>query len=72
MFAGLTLGYFSVDPTQLQVLSISGTPKQQEYARKIMPVRKNGHLLLTSLVIVNMLVNEALVSPFYPGGETEL
>jgi metal transporter CNNM len=26
-----------------------------------MPVRKNGHLLLTSLVIVNMLVNEALV-----------
>lgn len=60
MFAGLTLGYFSVDPTQLQVLSISGTPKQQEYARKIMPVRKNGHLLLTSLVIVNMLVNEAL------------
>jgi hypothetical protein len=39
IFAGLTLGYFSVDPTQLQVLSISGTPKQQEYARRILPVR---------------------------------
>ncbi|WRT69876.1 uncharacterized protein IL334_006867 [Kwoniella shivajii] len=60
MFAGLTLGYFSVDPTQLQVLSISGTPKQQEYARKILPVRKDSHLLLTTLILGNMIVNEAL------------
>ncbi|WVQ75716.1 hypothetical protein IAR50_005346 [Cryptococcus sp. DSM 104548] len=60
MFAGLTLGYFSVDPTQLQVLSISGTPQQQEYARLIMPVRKDSHLLLTTLILGNMIVNEAL------------
>ncbi|ODN76402.1 CBS domain-containing protein [Cryptococcus wingfieldii CBS 7118] len=60
MFAGLTLGYFSVDPTQLQVLSISGTAKQQEYARLIMPVRKDSHLLLTTLILGNMIVNEAL------------
>ncbi|KAK4689883.1 metal transporter CNNM, partial [Tremellales sp. Uapishka_1] len=60
VFAGLTLGYFSVDPTQLQVLSISGTPKQQEYARKIMPIRKDSHLLLTTLILCNMIVNEAL------------
>ncbi|WWC92621.1 uncharacterized protein L201_007580 [Kwoniella dendrophila CBS 6074] len=60
MFAGLTLGYFSVDPTQLQVLSISGTPKQQDYARKILPVRKDSHLLLTTLILGNMIVNEAL------------
>ncbi|KAK8849819.1 hypothetical protein IAR55_005155 [Kwoniella newhampshirensis] len=60
MFAGLTLGYFSVDPTQLQVLSISGTPKQQEYARQILPVRKDSHLLLTTLILGNMIVNEAL------------
>ncbi|WWC73902.1 uncharacterized protein I206_107874 [Kwoniella pini CBS 10737] len=60
MFAGLTLGYFSVDPTQLQVLSISGTPKQQNYARKILPVRKDSHLLLTTLILGNMIVNEAL------------
>ncbi|KAK6908644.1 hypothetical protein I204_02063 [Kwoniella mangroviensis CBS 8886] len=60
MFAGLTLGYFSVDPTQLQVLSISGTPKQQKYAMKILPVRKDSHLLLTTLILGNMIVNEAL------------
>ncbi|GFZ49868.1 Protein MAM3 [Saitozyma sp. JCM 24511] len=60
IFAGLTLGYFSVDPTQLQVLSISGTPKQQNYARRILPVRKDSHLLLTTLILGNMIVNEAL------------
>ncbi|RXK36611.1 hypothetical protein M231_06152 [Tremella mesenterica] len=60
VFAGLTLGYFSVDPTQLQVLSISGTPKQQDYAKRILPVRKDSHLLLTTLILGNMIVNEAL------------
>lgn len=60
LFAGLTLAYFSIDPTQLQVLSISGTPVQQERAKRIIPVRKNGHLLLTTLLLANMIVNEAL------------
>ncbi len=52
--------YFSVDPTQLQVLSMSGTAKQQDYARRILPVRKDSHLLLTTLILGNMIVNEAL------------
>ncbi|KAI0745390.1 hypothetical protein C8Q76DRAFT_605976 [Earliella scabrosa] len=60
LFAGLTLGYMSLDETQLHVLSISGTPKQKKYAKKILPVRKNGHLLLITLLLANMVVNEAL------------
>ncbi|KAI0093001.1 hypothetical protein BDY19DRAFT_921394 [Irpex rosettiformis] len=60
LFAGLTLGYMSLDETQLHVLSISGTPKQKEYARKIEPIRKNGHLLLITLILANMIVNESL------------
>ncbi|OJT02653.1 DUF21 domain-containing protein [Trametes pubescens] len=60
LFAGLTLGYMSLDETQLHVLSISGTPKQKKYADKILPIRKNGHLLLISLLLANMIVNEAL------------
>ncbi|KAG6837589.1 hypothetical protein H0H93_007003 [Arthromyces matolae] len=60
VFAGLTLGYMSLDETQLSVLSISGTPKQREYAAKIMPIRKNGHLLLVTLLLANMIVNETL------------
>ncbi|KAF8966793.1 hypothetical protein BDZ97DRAFT_1806478 [Flammula alnicola] len=47
LFAGLTLGYMSLDETQLNVLSISGTPY-------------NGHLLLVTLLLANMIVNESL------------
>ncbi|KAH9940457.1 uncharacterized protein BXZ73DRAFT_42641 [Epithele typhae] len=60
LFAGLTLGYMSLDETQLHVLAISGTPKQKRYAEKILPIRKNGHLLLITLLIANMVVNETL------------
>lgn len=60
VFAGLTLGYMSLDETQLNVLSMSGTPQQKRYAEKIKPVRKNGHLLLVTLLLANMIVNETL------------
>ncbi|KAF9260987.1 DUF21-domain-containing protein [Marasmius fiardii PR-910] len=60
LFAGLTLGYMSLDETQLNVLSISGTPLQRKYAQKIIPIRKNGHLLLVTLLLANMIVNESL------------
>lgn len=79
VFAGLTLGYMSLDETQLNVLSISGTPsvpsdtcrpvqthsrlhhsQQKQYAAKIKPIRKNGHLLLVTLLLANMIVNETL------------
>ncbi|KAG6833290.1 hypothetical protein H0H87_008922 [Tephrocybe sp. NHM501043] len=71
VFAGLTLGYMSLDETQLSVLSISGTLKQREYANKIMPIRKNGHLLLVTLLLANMIVNETLpiiTEPVLGGG----
>ncbi|KAI0296079.1 hypothetical protein B0F90DRAFT_1636896 [Multifurca ochricompacta] len=60
IFAGLTLGYMSLDETQLHVLSISGTPRQRNYANQIKPIRQNGHLLLVTLLLANMIVNESL------------
>ncbi|KIP04188.1 hypothetical protein PHLGIDRAFT_109923 [Phlebiopsis gigantea 11061_1 CR5-6] len=60
VFAGLTLGYMSLDETQLQVLSISGTTEQKAYANRIKPIRKDGHLLLVTLLLANMIVNETL------------
>ncbi|KAJ9479113.1 putative Protein MAM3 (putative) [Pseudozyma hubeiensis] len=71
LFAGLTLGYMSLDETQLQVLALQGTPKQKAYAEKIMPIRKDGHLLLTTLLIANMITNETLpiiADPLLGGG----
>ncbi|KAK7467311.1 hypothetical protein VKT23_004368 [Stygiomarasmius scandens] len=60
LFAGLTLGYMSLDETQLNVLSISGNEQQRKYANKIKPIRENGHLLLVTLLLCNMIVNESL------------
>lgn len=60
IFAGLTLGYMSLDSTQLCVLAKSGTPDQQRLAKKIAPLRKDGHLLLITLLIANMVANETL------------
>ncbi|CAO1635597.1 unnamed protein product [Sympodiomycopsis kandeliae] len=69
IFAGLTLGYMSLDETQLQVLSSTGTEKQKKAAQRIIPIRKDGHLLLTTLLIANMITNETLPvisEPLFP------
>ncbi|GAA5979689.1 hypothetical protein JCM5350_003814 [Sporobolomyces pararoseus] len=58
--AGLTIGFMTLDTTQLQVLIKSGSPQQQKWATKVLPLRKNGHLLLITLLISNMIFNEAL------------
>ena len=40
--------------------SVSPRRKQKLYANKIKPIRKNGHLLLVTLLLANMIVNESL------------
>ncbi|KAI5480581.1 f-box protein pof6 [Pseudohyphozyma bogoriensis] len=61
ILAGLTLGYMSLDSTQLNVLAKTGTPKQRYYAKRVIPIRKDGHLLLITLLLGNMIaVNETL------------
>ncbi|CAG8563773.1 648_t:CDS:2 [Acaulospora colombiana] len=50
----------SLDETNLHILASSGDHAQREYARKIQPIRKNGHLLLVTLLLNNVLVNETL------------
>lgn len=60
MMSGLTLGLMSLGLVDLEVLLKSGTPQDQKYAAKILPVVKNQHLLLCTLLIGNALAMEAL------------
>ncbi|KAJ1838663.1 hypothetical protein LPJ70_005369, partial [Coemansia sp. RSA 2708] len=60
LLAGLTLGLMSLDETNLQILATSGTAQQQKYARRIQPIRKNGHWLLVTLLLGNTVINETL------------
>ena len=34
--------------------------QQRKYANQIKPIRQNGHMLLVTLLIANMIVNETL------------
>jgi hypothetical protein len=58
--SGLTLGLLSLDLTTLKVLSLGGKPHEQMYAKRIMPLVEQHHLLLFTLLLSNAVVNEAL------------
>ncbi|KAM3294949.1 hypothetical protein ACQJBY_037676 [Aegilops geniculata] len=60
LMSGLTLGLMSLSLVDLEVLAKSGTDKDRKYAAKILPVVKNQHLLLCTLLICNAAAMEAL------------
>lgn len=57
LFSGLTLGLLSLDLVALKVLESAGDKKEQNYAKKIIPIRTNGNLLLCTLLLGNTIVN---------------
>eukprot|EP00053_Salpingoeca_punica_P017705 m.171200 g.171200 ORF g.171200 m.171200 type:complete len:393 (+) comp17266_c1_seq4:441-1619(+) len=59
-FAGLTLGLMSLDPVGLRILANVGGPDERRYASVIYPLRKRGNLLLSTLLLGNVLVNNTL------------
>lgn len=60
LMSGLTLGLMSMSLVDLEVLARSGTPKDRRHAEKILPVVRNQHLLLCTLLICNAASMEAL------------
>ncbi|KAM3252612.1 DUF21 domain-containing protein isoform X1 [Capsicum annuum] len=60
LMSGLTLGLMSMSVLDLEVLAKSGTPKDRLHASKILPIVKQQHLLLCTLLISNAAAMEAL------------
>ncbi|XP_037426515.1 DUF21 domain-containing protein At2g14520-like isoform X1 [Triticum dicoccoides] len=60
LMSGLTLGLMSLSLVDLEVLAKAGTPQDRRNAARILPVVKNQHLLLCTLLIGNSLAMEAL------------
>ncbi|KAK7328042.1 hypothetical protein VNO77_22136 [Canavalia gladiata] len=58
--SGLTLGLMSLSLVDLEVLAKSGTPQDRKHAAKILPVVRNQHLLLCTLLICNAAAMETL------------
>ncbi|XP_011076099.2 DUF21 domain-containing protein At5g52790-like isoform X1 [Sesamum indicum] len=60
LMSGLTLGLMSLSLVDLEVLIKAGKPEDRKNAAKILPIVKNQHLLLCTLLIWNALAMEAL------------
>ncbi|KAK7302635.1 hypothetical protein RJT34_13528 [Clitoria ternatea] len=60
LMSGLTLGLMSLSLVDLEVLAKSGTPQDRNHAAKILPVVRNQHLLLCTLLICNAAAMETL------------
>ena len=59
LFSGLTLGLMSLDMVSLEILAEGGEEQERECAKKILPVRAKGNLLLCTLLLGNTMVNGA-------------
>ncbi|KAK3220211.1 hypothetical protein Dsin_014181 [Dipteronia sinensis] len=60
LMSGLTLGLMSLSLVDLEVLMKAGSPQDRKNAAKILPIVKNQHLLLCTLLICNAMAMEAL------------
>lgn len=59
-FSGLTLALMGLDTTGLEIVMSGDDPAASRAAAKIYPVRKNGNLLLCTLLVGNVAVNTLL------------
>jgi len=60
LFSGLTLGVLSLDHTTLLVLSNSGPEDQRRYAKEVLPIVKQHHHVLVTLLISNAAAAETM------------
>jgi CBS domain containing-hemolysin-like protein len=59
--AGLTMGLLSLDPLLLLIKMRAGATKlEQDQAASLLPLVKQHHLLLVTLLLLNSIANEAL------------
>jgi metal transporter CNNM len=60
LYSGLTLGLLGLDKTGLEIIMAGESPERAEMARKVYSIRKNGNLLLCTLILGNVTCNSFL------------
>lgn len=56
----MTVGYMGIDPLEMEYKELHGTADDQKAARRIRPLLKQHHLLLSTLLLGNAMCFEAL------------
>merc|ERR1719264_400393 len=60
LMSGLTVGMLSIDTLSLEMKTRTGTDYERKSAAKLLPVVRNHHLLMVSLLLANAAAMEAL------------
>ena len=60
MMSGLTVGLFNIDKLELEMKLENGTEKEQQRAKKVLPMLEKHHYLLVTLLLCNAVAMEAL------------
>jgi len=58
--AGLTMCYISLDPTKLKLTQRAGTEEEKRQVAEVLPLLRDHHRLLVTLLLSNTLSNESL------------
>ncbi|RNF09852.1 putative receptor-type adenylate cyclase GRESAG 4 [Trypanosoma rangeli] len=61
VFAGLTIGIMCMDALTIDIIATSGVEPDRTYASQILPLRRQGHQTLCTLILSNMLFNVLVV-----------
>ena len=61
--AGLTIGLMALDEVSLEVIKNSGTETQRKYATRIAPIRKDGYMLLITLLLASTVTPFLCMTP---------
>mmetsp|Transcript_15280 Transcript_15280/g.28758 ORF Transcript_15280/g.28758 Transcript_15280/m.28758 type:complete len:488 (-) Transcript_15280:124-1587(-) len=60
IYTGLTMGLMSIEKTKLEIIQMTGSSRDSEAAKTIIPLLNNHHLLLVTLLLFNAVANEAM------------
>jgi hypothetical protein len=58
--SGLTMGLLSLDQSKLEIKAMVGSPAEKLAAIRLLPIVKQHHLLLVTLLLTNSIASESL------------